>query len=105
MKVSTHNISQDEVLALIGRIYEAAGSPVLWNAFLEQFSNAIQGTVATMIVSDEEHANRNVAAAVRVDMETQRKYEEYYSGLDCWFNNGKHLLRTGKVLTGQMMCP
>jgi DNA-binding CsgD family transcriptional regulator/PAS domain-containing protein len=105
MKRTAPTISQDLLLDLVGCIYAAAGNHSLWNVFLSKFADAVGGTTTNIVVFDQEQANRSVAAAIRVDQESQRKYEEYYSTVDCWYNNGKKLLTTGNVVTGQMLCP
>jgi hypothetical protein len=105
MKYTRKPHSESDLLKLVAGIYDAAADPRLWNQFLEQFSNAMDGRTTTMVVIDDAHANRNVAAAVRADPASQRIYEEYYGRIDAWFNNGKHLLTTGNVVTGQMLCP
>ena len=71
MKRIARAISQDDLLDLIGCIYDAAGDTSLWNVFLTKFSDVIHGTTTTMVVFDEQQASRNVTTAIRADRESQ----------------------------------
>jgi PAS domain-containing protein len=80
-------------------------TPQKWNAFLEQFAMAICGKTTVMVVFDRSESRGNVSTALNADPESQRKYDNYYSAIDSWYQHGKHLLTTGSVVTGQMLCP
>ena len=96
--------SEEVVLGLIGRIYDAASDPKLWPIFLEDFADIVGGTTTSVIVNDVKNRMGNLAVAVRMDPHWQHKYDEHYVGVDCWGANGMHLT-TGDVVTGQMLCP
>ena len=97
-------LSEEVILSLVGRIYDAAGEPKLWPAFLEKFADAVHGTTTSVILFDVEHQNGNLAAAVRMDPYWQRQYDEHYAGADLWGARGKQVVASGSVATGQMLC-
>lgn len=97
--------SESLVLSLIAGIYDAAGDPQLWPVFLEQFAEAVGGVATLMFLYDVKGHDGNVAATVRLDPEDLRKYGEHYIQVDQWGIQGSHLISTGNVVTGQMLCP
>jgi len=100
-RAPTHEL----VLDLVGRIYDAAAEPELWPIFLEKFAEAIHGAPTQILLYDVEHHRGNLTATVRLDPWYKAKYDEYYGRLDCWGAHGRHLMNTGNVVTGQMLCP
>src|SRR6185503_8792166 len=97
-------LRESDVLELITLIYDAALQPSGWPAFLEKFADAVCGVNTSIILYDIEHHSGSLATTVRFDPELKRKYDEYYAGVDCWGLNGGHLVTTGQVVTGQMLC-
>lgn len=93
------------VLDLVALIYDAAGDPALWPVFLDRFADAVQGTTTSLIFYDATRQAGGLTASARSDPIDQRKYNEYYVGVDCWGIHGGHLLAPGKVLAGQQLCP
>jgi DNA-binding CsgD family transcriptional regulator/PAS domain-containing protein len=97
--------SESVLLRLIASIYDAAGDPQLWPVFLERFAEAVGGAATLMFLYDVKGHNGNVAATVRLDPEDLRKYGEHYIQVDQWGIQGAHLITTGNVVSGQMLCP
>ena len=97
--------SESLVLGLVGRIYDAAANPELWRLFLEEFADAIRGGSTQILFYDIAHSQGNLTATVRLDPWFKGRYDEYYGGLDCWGTHGRHLMTSGNVVTGQMLCP
>lgn len=90
-------LSESLVLNLIISIYDAAGDPQLWPAFLEQFADAVGGAATLMFLYGVKGDDGNVAAAVRLDSD--------YIQVDQSGMQGSHLVKAGNVATGQMLCP
>jgi DNA-binding CsgD family transcriptional regulator len=97
--------SESALLSLIASIYDAAGDPQLWPVFLERFAGTVRGAATLMFLYDVKGRDGNVAATVRLDPEDLRKYGEHYIQVDQWGIQGAHLIATGNVVTGQMLCP
>lgn len=98
-------MSESVLLSLIGSVYDAAGDPQRWPAFLEQFAEAVHGVTTLLFLYDVEGHDGNVAAHARIDPVQLRKYSEHYIHVDQWGIQGARLIRTGNVVTGQMLCP
>jgi DNA-binding CsgD family transcriptional regulator/PAS domain-containing protein len=99
-------MGQEEItLGLIGLIYDAAGDPAKWPAFLEKFAEAMRGTATSIIVYDAQRKDGNMATSVHFDPVWHQKYEEYYVKADLWGIHGDRLLTQGSVRLGQELCP
>lgn len=98
-------LSEDQALDLVGRIYDAAAEPEFWPSFLERLAEAIQGGQAQIVLYSLEHRHGNLTATARQDPLLKAQYDQYYGALDCWGAHGRHLMRGGNVVTGQMLCP
>jgi DNA-binding CsgD family transcriptional regulator/PAS domain-containing protein len=97
--------SETVLLRLVASIYDAAGDPQLWSVFLEQFAETVGGAATLMFLYDVKGHDGNIAATVRLDPEDLRKYSEHYIQVDQWGIQGAHLIKSGNVVTGQMLCP
>ena len=97
--------SETVLLRLVASIYDAAGDPQLWSVFLEQLAETVGGAATLMFLYDVKGHDGNIAATVRLDPEDLRKYSEHYIQVDQWGIQGAHLIKSGNVVTGQMLCP
>jgi DNA-binding CsgD family transcriptional regulator len=80
-----HNISmlsRDRLLRLIGRIYDAASDESLWPLFLDEFAEAIQGTMTTLVYHDLTSQRASLMLSARCDPECPRQYVSYFSARD-----------------------
>ena len=91
------------MLDLIERIYAAAEEPRLWTDFLERLARALGGTVTTMVSEDFRAGYPSLMAGTRLDGVLSQAYEEYFSSSDANAGNGKSGLRSGRIVTGQMV--
>jgi DNA-binding CsgD family transcriptional regulator/PAS domain-containing protein len=98
-------VTEDLLLDLVGRIYDAAAAPELWPVFLERMAEEVGGGPTQILLYDVGHQRGNLTATVRLDPWHKSRYDQYYGGLDCWGAHGRHLMTTGNVVTGQMLCP
>jgi DNA-binding CsgD family transcriptional regulator len=94
--------SFDELVKLI---YDAAIEPSCWPVFLARFADAVEATTTGILLYDVERRNGDLAHSVRIDPAFQLKYHQYYIGLDCFAVHGSHLITTGRVVPGQVLCP
>lgn len=99
--------SEDTLVRLIDRIYDAALAPELWPRFLEALAEVIDGHVANLAHGDTRRNEIVVAATARFDPEAVREYAEYYGALDPWVKSGKArgFFRTGGMGLGKWVVP
>src|SRR3974390_2547931 len=97
------NASQERILELVGLIYEAAGDPSRWPAFLDRWAETIGSNEAFFLVHDLSRREASFAIDTRVHPDYKRLYAEYYGGMNQWIVNGPHLLETGVIIVGSMM--
>jgi DNA-binding CsgD family transcriptional regulator len=94
-------LSQEKVLSLIGRIYDAAADETLWPAFLEDFANFANGAGTALVYHDMTALRGYIAISVRNDPECELKYLEYYGGFDAlreaWLERFKYASPEGVV--------
>ncbi len=97
--------SEDTLLRLIERIYDAALAPDRWTQFLEDLANVIDGHCANIAFNNPTFTDPNLSVAVRFDPEALRKYRQHYSLLDPWAIAAvrRGLLRTGVVGFGRTL--
>jgi DNA-binding CsgD family transcriptional regulator len=74
---------------LIGRIYDAAADPTLWESFLEQLAKICRADASGLVMHNDRPETHAIAVAWRVDPEMLRLYREYYGPLDIWTNRGR----------------
>ena len=95
--------SEDTLLRLIERIYDAALAPERWAEFLEDLANVIDGHIGNIAFSNSSYTEPNLSVAIRFDPEALRQYREHYSVLDPWAIEAvrRGLMRTGVVGLGR----
>jgi DNA-binding CsgD family transcriptional regulator/PAS domain-containing protein len=96
---------EQQLLGLIAAVYDAAGDSKQWAGLLSRLANALSSTTISLILYNADERFGNLAVSVGLDPAEQRRYDEYYVGLDPWGVHGAHLLGRGKVLYGEAMCP
>lgn len=91
-------IAEDRLLALIGRIYEAALQPQSWADFVDDLANLYAGTAA--ISSQGAYGvGACIHASSGLDPAFGRTYEEYYSRVRPWAGT------VGTATPGQVFIP
>jgi DNA-binding CsgD family transcriptional regulator/PAS domain-containing protein len=92
-------------LDLIERIYAAAEEPRLWTVFLERLARAIRGTVTAIVCEDFRVSHPSLMAGTRLDGVLSLAYKEHFASRDASMAGEARGLRTGEVVTSQMMPP
>lgn len=77
-------LSQEKVLSLVGRIYDAAADVRLWPAFLEDFADAVDGTTTGLIFYDWSASDAKLDVSVRYDPAYARQYVQHYYSVNPW---------------------
>jgi DNA-binding CsgD family transcriptional regulator len=75
-------LSQERVFGLIGRLYDAAADPSLWDVFLQDVSVAIDATATAVIYANPQTRRGNFMFAGGLDPDCQRQYAETFSAFD-----------------------
>jgi len=77
-------LSQEMVLGLIGRIYDAAADPQFWPAFLQDFADAVAGTATALVHYDFQESRANIGASIQFDPDYVGRYNAHYVSCDAW---------------------
>jgi DNA-binding CsgD family transcriptional regulator len=70
--------------ALIRLIYEAANDPLLWDAFLTKFAEAVHAETAGLLTQDKAGRWARNFATVGMDPVTRKSYDEYFVSRNPW---------------------
>ena len=97
--------SDDTLLRLIERIYDAALAPELWPMFLEDLSEVVDGHSANIAQKETRRPEFAVGATARFDPEALRDYVKHFGALDPWVKAGalQGLFRTGGMGLGNSL--
>jgi DNA-binding CsgD family transcriptional regulator/GAF domain-containing protein len=79
---SVRTLSQERVLGLIGRIYDAAADELLWTGFLEDFGEAVDGAATSLVYHDMAARRAAHSVSVRTDPVCERLYLTHYGSVD-----------------------
>ena len=75
--------------ALIGLIYEAANDPLLWDALLTKFAEAVHAETAGLLTQDKAGRWARNLATVGMDSATRKCYDEYFVTRNPWLPRRK----------------
>jgi len=88
---------------LIGRIYDAAADPSLWEPFLEQVSKISRGTSAALVMHHLGHKMHTISASWNIDPKASLLYQQYYGSIDVWAMRA-HGKPAGCVCSSESLC-
>src|SRR5882724_3671869 len=97
--------SERVILDLVNRVYDAAGDPTLWPAFLERLGRILNTRAVTLYAEDLKHHRGKVAVQIGFDTEYMLAYEQYYRPKNVYLIRGRRFLWPGNVCQSQMLCP
>lgn len=69
---------------LVRLIYEATDDPQRWGLFLDQFADTIRADTAGLLTQDKTGDRARIHAAVGIDPESRKSYEEYFVSRNPW---------------------
>jgi DNA-binding CsgD family transcriptional regulator/PAS domain-containing protein len=99
-------LPSDQVLSkLLNSLYDAAGEPRLWPAFLKRLSDASCGTSAALILHDPTRGEHTISLHSGFDGEAVRLYDEYYGKRDIWMQRAYPKAYAGWLSTSEEICP
>jgi DNA-binding CsgD family transcriptional regulator/PAS domain-containing protein len=93
------------MLDLVGRVYDAAGDPTRWPAFLDRLASVFKSTGSTFYAYDFARANGTIAATFGFDAAYLRSYYAYYAPKNVYMIRGEKLLVPGTVCRSEALCP
>jgi DNA-binding CsgD family transcriptional regulator/PAS domain-containing protein len=85
-------LSQEIILRLIAKFYDAAADRRFWPEFLQEFAQAARGTTTAIIYYDSTLPTANFEAGVNYSEEYGRNYLEYYHKVNPWTRSWKSQL-------------
>jgi len=88
-------LPQDRLLALVGRIYDAAADSCLWSAVLEDVASVLDGTLVGLMHYDLPSPRAHWEVYIGFDPEYARQYAEYYSSINPWIVRAARLNAEG----------
>jgi hypothetical protein len=98
-------LASDQVFSrLLGRLYDAASEPTLWDSFIEELARCTEAKSAGLLIHDLEHAESSISSNWRFDPDLVRVYHQHYHVLDIWAQRGV-VRPTGHVCTSESLCP
>jgi len=90
----------ENVQTLIRLLYECALDPRQWSVFLAEYATAVGAQMSGLVVQDLRNQNGQVTAGYGADPFWERRYAEYYAGVNVWAQQGHSLLKPGIVSAG-----
>lgn len=96
--MSDARATEERVLGLIGRIYDAALEPTQWPGVVDGLAQFYSGTAA-ITTQDSVGAAARISAASGIDPSFARSYEAYYVGKRPWSS------RVGRIAVGERFTP
>jgi DNA-binding CsgD family transcriptional regulator len=97
--------TSEDVLRLVGGIYDAALEPPRWPSVLEQLANLLHGTLTAIFVHDFRTHDGGAVWATRWDPHFVRQYTEYYHARNIYVTANPAVVTLGRVLTSEQLCP
>jgi DNA-binding CsgD family transcriptional regulator len=91
-------MSSEKVLCgLIRNAYEAAADPCHWSVFLDSFAQAVKSPAVALIVQDLRNPRGSVSEGLGFDPLWERRYGEYFGGINVWIERAPHLFQPGMI--------
>jgi DNA-binding CsgD family transcriptional regulator/PAS domain-containing protein len=87
------------LLAIIGRIYEAAENPLIWSEVLRLLGNAFGSTVNVFVLSDKKSPLSEVVVSDGDDLQWEREYDSYYHSTNIVLGRLQPLMTPGLVVS------
>ena len=87
--------------ALVKLIYEAVDDPLLWNAFLSKFAEAVHAETAGLLTQDKAGQWARVLATVGMDSAARKSYQEYFVSRNPWLP--RRVVSAGAVETSEQI--
>ena len=87
--------------ALVRLIYEAVDDPLVWDAFLTKFAEAVRAETAGLCTEDKAGQWVRNLATIGMDPAARKSYEDYFFSRDPW--QGRRNVYAGNVETGEQL--
>lgn len=93
--------STQELLKLLGVLYDAAADREVWTQFLKPLALYTHADCAGLMMHDG--GKHSTAQSWRIDPEMVRLHQEYYGSVDAWWVRGRSL-PAGSIRTSESIC-
>jgi DNA-binding CsgD family transcriptional regulator len=87
--------------ALVRLIYEAVDDPLVWDAFLTKFAEAVHSETAGLLTQDKAGQRARILATVGMDSVARKSYEDYFVSCNPWLR--RRTVSPGTVETGEQI--
>ncbi|HEU4429253.1 MAG TPA: hypothetical protein VFT98_10910 [Myxococcota bacterium] len=100
-------VREEQLLSLVGRVYDAALAPAAWPAFLEELAETLDGQVAIFGFARAEAPQLSIQSIARADPESIRLYNAHYGERDPWLLRGfaRGFYQTGATGVSEQLVP
>ncbi len=92
---------ENEIRDLIRLIYECSVDARQWSHFLSAFAKAVNAPAATLSVLDARNHHGNITASHGIDPFWEKRFAEYYAGVNVWVRNTRLFRVPGRVAGGE----
>ena len=92
-------VTESMLLAIIGRIYEAAENPLIWSEVLRLLGSAFGSTVNVFVLSDKKSPLSEVVVSEGGDSQWEREYDSYYHSTNIVLQRLQPLMAPGLVVS------
>ncbi|MFB3828762.1 MAG: helix-turn-helix transcriptional regulator [Bryobacteraceae bacterium] len=96
--------SEEDVLALVGCIYDASLDPALWGGFLARLRALLGAEAAAVVRHEGDNPAGTIFASSGIDPLYQRAYSEKYNRLNVWTGPRIEGAVPDSARTGEMLC-
>ncbi len=92
-------VTESMLLAIIGRIYEAAENTLIWSEVLRLLGSAFGSTVNVFVLSDKKSPLSEVVVSEGGDSQWEREYDSYYHSTNIVLQRLQPLMAPGLVVS------
>jgi DNA-binding CsgD family transcriptional regulator/PAS domain-containing protein len=98
-------LTESGLLQLVGLIYDAATEPDRWPVFLKAYAEATSCQLAALQIHHFDEHRSEILASFGMDQCFSESYNDYYSGLNTWREQGRKRYVQGQALSSEVIYP
>ena len=93
--------AENQIRDLIRLVYECSVDSRQWRHFLEALTKTLNAPAAVLIAQDDGNRHASVASSHGIDPFWEKRYAEYYVGLNAWMLCASPIGRPGRIFAGE----
>lgn len=98
-------MSDSDLMQLALLAYECGSEPGLWPTFLERYAHAVAADITVIQIHRFHEHRSDLIATFGVENRFREEYNNHYSRLNAWRENGRDLYRRSDVLLDEELYP